>query len=165
MGRTWKLWNFPVVQCLRIHLLAQGMWVQLVVGELHPTWHRATKPSQRNYRAHSLWNLCSSTREKPKCHNERSHVPTTKTRHSQINNIFLKRLRKIIWMYTMQTFLSENYATTKSHIRKYIHWHMKLFPGYIKQKKGGRIWSQFVKFAKCMCCACCCFISTYQLLD
>ena len=40
-------------------------------------------------------------------------------------------------MYTMQTFLSENYATTKNHIRKYIHWHMKLFPGYIKQKKGG----------------------------
>ena len=37
-------------------------------------------------------------------------------------------------MYTTQTFLSENYATTKNHVRKYIHWHVKLFPGYIKQK-------------------------------
>ena len=38
-------------------------------------------------------------------------------------------------MYTMQAIISENYASTKNHIRKYIYWHMKIFPAYVKQKK------------------------------
>ena len=47
---------FLVVQCLRICLTMQGMWVQSLVRELgNPTCHGATKPNCHNYWALALW--------------------------------------------------------------------------------------------------------------
>lgn len=40
--------------------------------------------------------------------------------------------KKNILMYTMQA--SENHASTKNHIIKYISWHVKIFSEYEKRK-------------------------------
>ena len=67
---------------------------------------------------------------KPECHNERSHVPATKTQRSQINKFFLKEINKWSW---------ENWTATckkKKREREKLHYYFtpftKVSPKWIK---------------------------------
>ena len=52
----------------------QGTKIPHAEGQLSP--HATTRePVCRNYRAHVLWSLHATTREKPVRRNERAHVP------------------------------------------------------------------------------------------
>ena len=88
LNRTWDFPGGPVVKNPPSNIgdagsiPGRGTNIPHAVGQLslarHNYWARVPQWESlpaANYRAHALWNLCFTTREKPVCRKERSHVP------------------------------------------------------------------------------------------
>ena len=57
----------------------RGIKIPHAEGQLSPHT-TTTEPTCHNYRAHMLWSLRATTREKTVCHNERPHMPQRRSR-------------------------------------------------------------------------------------